>query len=153
MKIEIERKFLLASEDWRLSVERSDIIRDGLISSDEERKVRVRIAGARATLTVKTKRVAGARQEFEYEIPFTDAERLMVTCGDVIEKVRHYVRHGSLVWEIDEYRGVLAGVIIAEVELTRVDEVVDLPPWVAQEITEQEEWRKRNMIRLRGGFR
>ena len=67
MKIEIERKFLLASERWRSLVERSEKIQDGLLATNDERKVRVRIIGDRSTLTVKTQRIRGQREEFEYD--------------------------------------------------------------------------------------
>lgn len=150
MKIEIERKFLLASDGWRTKIQSSERIRDGLLSWHEKRKVRVRIIGDRATLTIKTSRVHGAREEFEYDIPLADAERLIELCGDdVLEKMRHYVEHGALVWEIDEYDGLLSGVSLAEVELQSRDQTVELPDWVGPEVTEDPSFRKVNMLRTR----
>ena len=150
MKIEIERKFLLASERWRSLVERSDVIQDGLLSADEALKVRVRLIGERSTLTVKTRRIGPQRHEFEYDIPREDAERLLSLCGgDVIRKVRHYVGQDDLVWEIDEYQGLLEGVILAEVELTAFDQPFDLPDWIGAEVTAEPPYSKINMLRER----
>ena len=153
MKIEIERKFLLASERWRSLVERSEHIRDGLLSSKGDRKVRVRIIGERSTLTVKTKAILGRREEFEYDIPVSDAERLLTHCGsDVVQKLRHYIVHAGLTWEVDEYEGLLKGVVIAEVELESLDQSIILPDWIGHEVTAESPYRKINMLRKRQGL-
>lgn len=150
MKVEIERKFLLASERWRSLAEGSDIIRDGLIAMTDERKTRVRIVGERATLTVKTNRDGGGRNEFEYDIPLGDAELLMASCGsNVIVKRRHYVPHGGLTWEVDEYEGLLEGVVMAEVELDAMGQPVDVPDWIGAEVTAQAPYRKHNLLAAR----
>jgi len=148
--VEIERKFLLASNHWRSLVQRSVIIQDGLVVASDDRKTRVRIIGDKATIAVKTGRVAGVREEFEYDIPMTDAHRLMACCGgNVIVKTRHYVPHAGLTWEIDEYDGLLKGVILAEIELTAVDQAIDLPDWIGREVTSQPRYRKINLLRAR----
>lgn len=153
MKIEIERKFLLASERWRSLAEECEHIRDGLLSSDNERKIRIRITSERSTLTVKSSRVRGEREEFEFDIPRDDAERLIAYCGsDIIQKVRHYVGHAGLTWEIDEYEGLLEGVVLAEVELASRDQHVDIPDWIGREVTEEPSYRKINMLRARQGI-
>lgn len=150
MKVEIERKFLLASDGWRKLVERTDYIRDGLIAVSDERKTRVRIIGDRATLTVKTKRVAGRRFEFEYDIPMADAELMLESCeSSTISKRRHYVPHDGLVWEVDEYDGVLKGVVLAEVELSAIDQPLDIPNWIGHEVTAEASYRKLNMLEAR----
>lgn len=150
MGIEIERKFLLASERWRVLVQRSENIRDGLVAASGDRKTRVRIIGDRATLAVKTKRIEGRREEFEYDIPLGDAERLLECCGgNVLEKVRHYIGIGDIVWEIDEYLGLLKGVILAEVELTAIDQPIDIPDWIGREVTAHAAYSKSNMLRTR----
>lgn len=150
MKVEIERKFLLASDGWRKFVELSVYIRDGLIAVSDERKTRVRIIGDRATLTVKTKRVAGSRFEFEYDIPLQDAERMLESCeSNITTKHRHYVTHGGLLWEIDEYEGQLKGVVLAEVELTAIDQPLNIPPWIGHEVTAEAPYRKLNMLQAR----
>jgi adenylate cyclase len=150
MKVEIERKFLLASEGWRREVQRSEFIRDGLIAISDERKTRVRIIGERATLAVKTRRIAGGRYEFEYDIPLEDAELMLASCGsNATSKHRHYVLHQGLTWEIDEYDGILKGVVLAEVELDAIDQLIDMPSWIGREVTAQAPYRKINMLRER----
>jgi adenylate cyclase len=150
MKIEIERKFLLASDGWRTKVQSSERIRDGLLFWHEKRKAQVRIIGNRATLTIKTSHVEGAREEFEYDIPIADAERLIEFCGeDVLEKLRNHVQHDMLVWEVDEYDGFVSGVALAEVELESLDQPVELPDWVGPEVTQDPAFRKVNLLRAR----
>lgn len=150
MKVEIERKFLLAGDDWRRLVERSELIRDGLIAVGEGSKTRVRIIGDRSTLTVKTKRVHGSRYEFEYDIPRTDAELLLESCGsNIMSKRRHYVPHGGLTWEIDEYQDLLEGIVLAEVELASIDQSLELPAWIGAEVTAEAPYRKINLLRSR----
>ena len=152
MKIEIERKFLLASDRWRGLVQRSDYIRDGLVAVSDERKTRVRIIGERATLTVKSKRVAGSRFEFEYDIPLDDAGMLLEICGsNTISKTRHYVQQGDLTWEIDEYDGTLQGVVLAEVELDSIDQLIEMPDWIGAEVTGHPTYRKFDMLQARLG--
>lgn len=150
--IEIERKFLLASDRWRSLVQCSVHIQDGLLAASDGRKTRVRIIGEKSTLAVKTDRVYGAREEFEYDIPMSDARRLMSCCGsNVTVKMRHYVQHAGLTWEIDVYDGVLKGVILAEVELSAVDQEIELPDWIGPEVTSEPPYRKINMLRARQG--
>lgn len=147
MKIEMERKFLLGSDIWRSLVARSETIRDGLLNLSADIRTRVRINGRHSTLTVKTKRLRGQCEEFEYDIPLEDAERLISHCGDnVIYKERHYVNHAGLIWEIDEYKGVLNGIVLAEVELETFDQTVVLPDWVGREVTSEPQYRKINML-------
>lgn len=153
MKIEIERKYLLASEHWRSLVERSEHIRDGLLSASGEGKIRVRIIGDRATLAVKSKRVRGQREEFEYDIPREDAERLLDFCGShVIHKIRHYIRQAGLTWEVDEYEGLLSGVVLAEVELECFDQKFAVPDWIGREVTAEPGYGKFDMLRARQGL-
>lgn len=150
MAVEIERKFLLASEAWRPLVKAKMHIRDGLIASSDERKARVRIVEERATVAIKTKRVEGRREEFEYEIPMADAERLIECCGtNVLEKTRHLISLEDVTWEIDEYSGLLKGVILAEVEVRAPDQQIVLPEWIGREITSDASYRKINMLRAR----
>lgn len=150
MAIEIERKFLLASSRWRQLVQHSEHIRDGLLATSDHCKTRVRIIGGKGTLAVKTKRIAGRREEFEYEIPLADAERLLGYCGEnALTKVRHYIPAGDLTWEIDEYEGLLTGVILAEIEVSAIDQALDLPDWIGREVTAQSSYRKINMLKAR----
>jgi adenylate cyclase len=146
MATEIERKFLLANDGWRMQYTRQKRIRDGLIATAAGRKVRVRAYDDRATLTVKAKTASLGNAEYEYEIPLADAEELLAThCDGVLSKTRYDVPYRGFVWEIDEYDGVLSGVVVAEVELSREDVEVPLPPWVGAEVTGRPEYKKSNM--------
>ena len=148
MALEIERKFLVAHDGWKTSVTRSARIRDGLISILNGRKTRVRIIDGHATLTVKGEHMRSVRTEFEYAIPVSDAEEMLLTmCDDrVLGKTRYYASHGGLTWEIDVYEGLLEGVVMAEVELDREDRVLELPDWVGTEVTGNVNYRKINML-------
>ncbi len=134
---EIERKFLVKSDTWRARATGHVSIRDGIIAATDGRKVRVRTYDQRATLTVKGARHGVARDEFEYEIPYDDALRLLGGhCGDQrVEKCRHLVPEGEFTWEVDVYEGVMTGIVLAEVEVPTRGIFVPLPDWVGEEIT------------------
>ena len=113
--VEIERKFLVANDEWRQSATRSVNVRDGLIAVYRDRKVRVRISGDIATIAIKGPRIGIGRPEFEYEIPMTDAERMLSTLcqNDTLEKQRFFVEDAGATWQVDVYGGILQGVVIA----------------------------------------
>lgn len=134
MGTEIERKFLVTGTDWRTAV--GQRIVQGYLNRDKQRTVRVRIAGAQAFLTIKGMTSGATRAEFEYPIPLADAEALLALCdGPLIDKIRHRVDHEGLVWEVDEFFGDNAGLVVAEVELSSEDQAVALPSWVTTEVT------------------
>jgi CYTH domain-containing protein len=151
MPIEIERKFLVANDGWKQSVVKISRIRDGLVVSENGRKVRVRILEDGATLAIKGQRSGLGRREYEYKIPTLEAEEILRTMceGRHLEKVRHYVPHAGVMWEIDVYEGVLEGIVIAEVELDREDRQLELPNWVGEEVTGDERYSKASMERER----
>ncbi|MBM3616176.1 MAG: CYTH domain-containing protein [Alphaproteobacteria bacterium] len=151
MAVETERKFLTISTDWMHNSFKCIRLRDGLIASIEGRKVRVRVADQQAYLTIKGARVGYSRDEFEYEIPLNDAERLLERhcAGLVVTKTRHFVKEGNFVFEVDVYDGVLEGVTIAEAELSSPEETFPRPAWLGEEVTGREEYRKINMLRAR----
>ena len=153
MGTEIERKFLVVSEDWRASVVREQHLVDGLVAMMGGRKVRVRICDGQATLTVKARQGPGVNAEFEYPIPLADAQDLLARhCdGSVIGKTRFLVPYEGLTWQVDAYDGVMADVVLAEIELTRLDCAVLLPPWVGREVTGDPAYRKINLFRARTG--
>lgn len=134
MGTEIERKFLVTGTAWRTAD--GQRIVQGYLNRDKQRTVRVRIAGAQAFLTIKGMTSGATRAEFEYPIPLADAEALLALCdGPLIDKIRHRVGHDGLVWEVDEFLGDNAGLVVAEVELVHEDQPVALPPWVGAEVT------------------
>lgn len=151
MPLEIERKFLVRNDTWRRSVIRSERLHDGLVAASDGRKVRVRLYERRATLTVKSRPERGRRAEFEYEIPYDHAEEMLAShcSGNTLEKIRHHVPFEGLNWVIDVYAGLLAGVVLAEIELDHVDQVVPLPEWAGEEVTGRSEFKKVEMLKAR----
>lgn len=136
MGTETERKFLIKNDAWRAAVKGSRRLVQGYVAIDGRSTVRVRIDGRQAWLTIKGPQDGVTRPEFEYEIPKTDAEALMGLCrGRVVEKVRYSVPFGGHVWEIDEFCGANAGLVVAEIELKRPEEPFDQPGWLADEVS------------------
>ena len=134
MAIEIERKFLVLGDAWR----QANPLRlpQGYLNRDKARTVRVRIAGEQAFLTIKGASRGATRAEFEYEIPLQDAEQLLaLSDGPVVEKFRHVLDYQGLTWEVDEFLGDNAGLVVAEVELASEAQPIELPDWVGEGVT------------------
>ncbi len=151
MTLEIERKFLVATDGWKDSVIRSVRIRDGLIANHKGNKARVRIANDVATIAIISRRRGPVRTEFEYAIPFSDAEEMLrIMCdGNVLDKIRHFVSYAGDIWQVDVYEGLLDGVVLAEIELTAEDEELTPPDWIGAEVTADSRYRKVNMVAAR----
>lgn len=147
MAIEIERKFLVQGEAWRQGAGLQ--LSQGYLCRDPARTVRVRIAGRQAFLTVKGLGQGAAkmsRQEFEYEIPLADAQALLKLCdGPVIEKLRRRIAVGGHVWEVDEFFGDNAGLVLAEVELESEDQAFERPGWLGAEVTQDARYFNANL--------
>jgi CYTH domain-containing protein len=136
MGIEIERKFLVEGDAWRVGASPSRIVQ-GFLSRDPERIVRVRLRDGEAFLTIKGKGSGLARVEVEVAIPAEEARQLLPLClPPLIEKTRHLVTWAGHLWEIDEFFGDNAGLVVAEVELAAEDEIFERPPWLGQEVSE-----------------
>lgn len=138
MAIEIERKFLVKGGAWRF-LGTGEIYRQGyILTQNQITTVRVRIAGARAYLTLKGKVKGLTREEFEYPIPLEDAQIMLEKLCDspLIEKTRYRIKLGNLLWEVDEFRGDNQGLILAEVELTDEHQLIELPDWIGEEVTQ-----------------
>jgi len=144
---EIERKFLVSGEAWRETAEGTRY-RQGFLSTEPERTVRVRVAGPRGSITVKGKNLGARRAEFEYEIPVADAERMLDTLckRPLIEKVRYVLAVGAHTWEIDVFEGDNAGLVVAEIELRREDEAFERPEWVGDEVTDDPRYFNSNLV-------
>jgi len=133
--VEIERKFLIKTELWQPSVKGIEI-KQGYLSVDPDRVVRVRVADEKAFLTIKGKSQGIVRPEYEYEIPKNHAEDLLKMCPDFpVEKIRYKEKKGDLVWEIDVFKGENEGLIMAEVELEDENQNIDLPGWIGEEVS------------------
>ncbi len=144
---EIERKFLVVGDGWRNTAE-AEPLRQGFLSTEPERTVRVRLAGSRGSLTIKGKTIGARRQEFEYKIPGADAQRMLDTLCErpLIEKVRYRLRVGRHIWEVDVFEGENAGLVIAEVELESEDEAFEKPDWAGEEVTDDPRYFNSNLV-------
>ncbi len=136
MGIEIERKFLVNGTGWKKTGQGSRY-RQGYLSLDPDRTVRVRTVGDKGYLTVKGKTSGIVRREYEYEVPYADAVVLLdkLCIKPLIEKDRYRVDSGGLVWEIDEFFGENSGLIIAEVELETEEQEFSAPEWIGEEVS------------------
>jgi CYTH domain-containing protein len=138
MALEIERKFLVLDTSFKHEAFSSSHIRQGYICSGHGRTVRIRIRDTRAYITIKGPSLNGglSRYEFEQEIPFADAEDLMLLCEPgIIDKTRWLVTSGRHTFEVDEFHGDNDGLVIAEVELGSEDEAFQKPAFIGQEVT------------------
>ncbi|HEY6943446.1 CYTH domain-containing protein [Dokdonella sp.] len=143
MAIEIERKFLVVGDAWRAGVSRSEPMQQGYLAGPPAARcsVRVRVAGERAFLNIKSATGGVQRDEYEYAIPGDDARRMLATlAGDKVEKVRHHVVVDGSLFEIDEFGGANAGLVVAEVELEAADAPFPRPGWLGREVSHLERY-------------
>ncbi len=149
MGVEIERKFLLAGEGWR-GLGQPVLLRQGYLSTNPERTVRVRVEGDGATMTIKSKSVGATRGEWEYPLPLADANELLdrVCEQPIIEKYRSRIVVGGHTWEVDEFLGVNQGLLFAEIELASEDEEFEKPDWIGAEVTHDKRYFNSSLIRL-----
>lgn len=147
MAVEIERKFLVRDDSWREQVERSIPMRQGYLHRDDRTAIRVRIFGDQAHLNIKASDDGIHRHEFEYPIPLADARALFeqVVQGDVLEKVRHELHFGGHRWEIDEFLGDNAPLVVAEIELASADQPFERPPWLGEEVSSDPRYYNANL--------
>ena len=152
MTREIERKFLVAGDGWRDACVRKVHLRDGLLVFSDDRKLRIRFYDDQATLCFKGPREGISRDEYEFGIPTDEGLELLgrYSIGEVLEKTRYHVPFEGSDWTVDEYFGRLAGVVIAEIELSSEDAGYRKPPWLGREVTGMPEYRKINMMKARG---
>jgi len=140
---EIERKFLVLSDDFKTTASTSNRIVQGYLNSNPERTVRVRIKGNKGFLTIKGKgnESGTTRLEWEKEIALTDAEQLLPLCEKgIIDKIRYEVPLGKHIYEIDVFSGDNDGLIVAEIELSSEDETFEKPIWLGKEVTGEEKY-------------
>lgn len=145
MAIEIERKFLVSGDAWKAQAHAVIEMAQGYLNpvdaikaGGQKASVRVRLEGESARLNIKSCEPGHTRQEFEYPLPVADARQLLALCvGGMVHKRRHLVQVGLHLWEVDEFLGDNAGLVVAEIELDAADEVFVKPDWAAAEITDQ----------------
>ena len=145
---EIERKFLIKSDAWR-SQTKGTFCRQGYLNSAKERTVRIRTIDDKAFLTIKGLTVGATRSEYEYEIPLADCNAMLDVLAEkpLIEKKRYKVPFEGLTWEIDEFFGDNAGLIVAEVELKSEMQTFKRPEWVGEEVTADPRYFNSNLIK------
>jgi CYTH domain-containing protein len=138
MSIEIERKFLLSSNDFKKVAHQKSYIKQGFLNSNKQRVVRVRIKEEEAFLTIKgpSNLTGTTRFEWEKQIDKQEAEALFALCETgIIEKYRYLVKEGDHTFEIDEFLGDNEGLLIAEIELIDEKENFGKPLWLGKEVT------------------
>ncbi|MGM9813005.1 MAG: CYTH domain-containing protein [Muribaculaceae bacterium] len=137
MAKEIEHKYLAISNEYQTMAKSRQIICQGYLSVDKERTVRVRTIDNRGFVTIKGENQGALRQEFEYEIPVADAKEMLDTLclKPIIEKCRYIVMFEGEKWEVDEFKGALNGLILAEIELPDVNHKYSIPKFVGKNVT------------------
>ncbi|HCF26973.1 MAG TPA: adenylate cyclase [Cyanobacteria bacterium UBA11049] len=153
MAIEIERKFLVKGEAWRRQSQSEaalvigTVYRQGYLSTTKGKSVRVRLVGNQGYLTIKGLTHGFSRAEYEYAIPGEDAQEMLDNLCEppLIEKTRYKIEFGGLLWEIDEFAGENQGLIVAEVELTDENQVIELPDWIDKEVSDDPRYYNVNL--------
>jgi adenylate cyclase len=137
MAREIERKFLVTDEGWRAAAASSSRYRQGYLANTDRCSVRVRVAGDRAFLNIKSATLGISRTEFEYPVPVAEAEHMLARfCqGHLVEKRRYFVPHQGRTWEVDVFEGINRGLVIAELELEEEGARFALPSWAGTEVS------------------
>ena len=146
--LEIERKFLVNIDLWNEELKPKPIqIQQSYLSSDPNCTVRVRLKNKKAFLTIKSKTVGISRNEFEYEIPYFDAQAMIqaLATKSIIKK-RYEIVHETHTWEVDVFEGKLSGLIIAEIELKHENESFALPNWIEKEVSDDPQYYNSNLI-------
>ena len=136
--MEIERKFLVNSDEYRQAAHAQNLIIQGFLSTDPHRTVRVRLYNNKGYITIKgiSNQRGTSRMEWEFEIDPDEARELMdLSVEPLIEKTRYLVKLGHHLYEIDEFAGSNEGLIIAEIELDDEDEKFPKPAWLGEEVT------------------
>lgn len=145
--MEIERKFLVKDQAYKANgVGR--LLKQAYLYADSQKSVRIRLDNGIAFLTVKGPRAGAGRPEFEYEIPFADAEEIIATLCEKpsIEKHRYTLDYAGLTWEIDEFHGDNEGLVVAEVELESENQTLDKPAWIGREVTDDPRFLNSNLF-------
>jgi len=136
--LEIERKFLVNTMDFKEFASAKRRIVQGFLNTHPERTVRVRVAGNQAYLTIKGKGNISGTTRFEWEdtIPVEEAKNLLQLCEPgILEKIRYEVPVGKHIFEVDEFLGENKGLFVAEVELSHENETFEKPDWLGNEVT------------------
>jgi adenylate cyclase len=149
MATETERKFLVKGKFRHLAVKEINIIQSYL-SIDPDKTIRLRIADEKAFLTIKGRPLKNTitRNEWEVQVPVTDALEMMPLClpGRIV-KTRYLVPSGRHVFEVDIFHEKNEGLIVAEIELISEDEQFAQPDWLGEEVTGNPQYYNSNLIK------
>ena len=147
MAIEVEHKFLIKNDSWRQQISHSARYSQGYLSSQPTSSIRVRISDTKAWLNIKSATIGTHRREYEYEIPLADADEILheLCVKPFIEKIRHFILYEGYTWEIDEFLGDNAGLIVAEIELSEIGESFPKPEWLGREVTHELRYYNNNL--------
>ena len=147
MGIEIERKYLINKDKWAgVTKSKGSNYRQGYILTAPDKTIRIRLTDEGGFITIKGLSVQASRPEFEYSIPVDDAKELLdAFCTSEVSKVRYKIMHGGKTWEVDEFKGANAGLILAEIELKSETEPFDVPDWVDKEVTGDKRYYNSNL--------
>lgn len=147
MPLEIERKFLVHHSKWNALVKpKGKIIRQGYLTDDETKTIRVRVMDQSAFITIKGRNTGATRSEFEYAIPLNDANEILNTLSQKeISKTRYEIIYDNKLWEVDVFAGSNEGLTVAEIELESEEEKINIPDWVMKEVTEDPRYYNSNL--------
>jgi adenylate cyclase len=147
MAIEIERKFLVINDEYK-SGAKGTYYRQGYISIDNRRVVRIRVAGKKAFLTFKSLISERSRSEYEYKIPVHDALELLdkLCLEPVIEKIRYEINYDNDRWIVDEFLAENAGLVVAEIELENENQKFSKPSWLGKEVSSDPRYLNANLV-------
>lgn len=149
MGLEIERKFLVVKELWRPPVAGEKLVQGYIAADGHNLSVRVRIAGTQAWLNLKGRINDISRHEYEYLIPLNDAQELLNTfAGSIVEKIRYKLDYAGVVWEVDEFLGDNAGLLVAEIELDSEAQQFSKPPWLGKEVSSEPRYLNTSLAKL-----
>ena len=148
MGIEIERKYLVKSNEWKSSGVKK-LYQQGYLLIDKTKTIRVRTIEDTAYLTIKGASSGISRSEFEYEIPVEDAKFMLANLCEkpIIEKYRTKIELNELIWEVDEFVGDNTGLIIAEVELKNEYQKIVLPDWIGEEVSGNRQYNNSYLVK------
>ncbi len=146
--LEIERKYLLETMDWKKEIIQSITnIKQAYLFEDHEKSVRIRVRSDQAFMTIKMGKGV-TRNEFEYSIPVSDAEEMIEKASLLcLEKDRYVIEYQGAIWEIDVFKGKYEGLVLAEIELRDENQEIQLPAWIGEEVTNDPAYLNVNLFK------
>ena len=147
MPFEIERKFLVETNNWK-GTSKGTFVRQGYLCFEKETIVRIRTYNNKGYLTIKAVAQGLARPEYEYEIPYSEASEILdnVIENPIIEKYRYSVEFNGFIWSVDEFLGENSGLVIAEIELDTENQTFEKPDWIGGEVTGDTRYYNSNLV-------